>query len=173
MPKKKIDLERHDACPEGHEFYKEFETSIEVWNACHRGDWMLWAARELGVDDRKLTPTKAHCANTVRHLMKDERSKKYVDGAIAYGKGDIEKAELEGLYSEAIDASYDAGFGSSDYNAASAAAYYSDYHMAMACYHEASDSDKEAAWIANRKQTADICREYLTEEIKEIINKQK
>ena len=40
------------------------------------------------------TLAKGHCANTVRHLMKDERSTKPADAAIAFGDGEITEKEL-------------------------------------------------------------------------------
>ena len=43
---------------------------------------------------RELTLAKGHCANTVRHLMKDQRSIDAVDAAIAFGEGKITKEEL-------------------------------------------------------------------------------
>ena len=64
----------------------------EVYNTCHRGDWLLWLHYHTNKEDLKVrTLAKGHCANTVRHLMKDERSLKAVDTAIAYGEGRITK----------------------------------------------------------------------------------
>ena len=55
---------------------------------------MLWLARKLNIDKRVLTLAKGHCANTVRHLMKDERSIAAVDMAIKYGEGNATDSEL-------------------------------------------------------------------------------
>jgi len=52
-------------------------------NTCCRGDWMLWILGELGVDESILRLTAAHCANTVRHLMKDKRSIDIIDFIIS------------------------------------------------------------------------------------------
>ena len=65
---------------------------------------MLWLARKLNIDKRVLTLAKGHCANTVRHLMKDERSIAAVDMAIKYGEGNATDSEL----AAAADAAYDA-----------------------------------------------------------------
>jgi len=52
----------------------------------------LWLHQRTNKEDLKVrTLAKGHCANTVRHLMKDERSLKAVDTAIAYGEGRITK----------------------------------------------------------------------------------
>ena len=78
------------ACEEAVEWAGD-KTTEEVIDTCHRGDWLLWLAYKLEVDDRPFTLAKGHCANTVRHLMKDERSIKAVDAAIAYGNGEVSK----------------------------------------------------------------------------------
>jgi len=84
------------ACEEAVEWAGD-KTAEEVIATCYRGDWLLWLAYQLKVDDRPFTLAKGHCANTVRHLIKDERSIKAVDAAIAYGNGEISKEELKML----------------------------------------------------------------------------
>ena len=81
------------ACSDAREWAGEM-TIEEVVEKCHRGDWMLWLASRVNVDDRPLTLAKGHCANTVRHLMKDQRSIDAVDAAILYGEGKISREEL-------------------------------------------------------------------------------
>ena len=60
-------------------------TIEEVVATCHRGDWLLWLAERVDVERRLLVLAGALCANTVRHLMEDERTTRAVDVAIAYG----------------------------------------------------------------------------------------
>jgi hypothetical protein len=67
----------------------------QVVTECHRGDWLLWLAKKCGVELQPLTLAKGHCANTVRHLMSDERSVKAVDVAIAFGEGRATRDELD------------------------------------------------------------------------------
>jgi len=68
----------------------------EIYNTCHRGEWLLWLFKRTNPNDLQLlTLAKGHCANTVRHLMKDERSIKAVDAAIAFGEGRISRDELD------------------------------------------------------------------------------
>lgn len=57
-------------------FWAQNKTPREAWEQCERGDWLLWWAKREGVDLQTLTLAKAKCAETVIHLMKDERSKK-------------------------------------------------------------------------------------------------
>ena len=60
----------------------------EIFDTCPRGDWLLWLFYRTRTDSEQdfalLTIAKGHCANTVRHLMKDERSLKAVDAAMNY-----------------------------------------------------------------------------------------
>lgn len=87
-------LNKLNACQEAVE-WAENKPIEEIINTCHRGDWLLWLARKLDVDFQKLTLARGLCANTVRHLMKDERSIKAVDTAIAFGKGEVTQEELD------------------------------------------------------------------------------
>ena len=185
----KINITKFNPCDDGLEYYNsqpDFETA---WNNCLRGDWMLWMAKKMDVDVKILTLAKGLCANTVRHFMKDERSIAAVDAAIAFGKDQITKEELQPVYVAAYAAYiaaaaavYDAA--NADATAAANAAYVAAYAAAYAANTAAvasvaSDVAYAAATVAyaaattypvaakeaNQKQTADICREILTEEI--------
>ena len=119
----------------------------QVVAECHRGDWLLWLAKKCGVELQPLTLAKGHCANTVRHLMTDERSLKAVDAAIAFGEGKATREELDDA-ADAATAAADAAFA-----AASAA-----------------DAATAAADAANQQETADICRKYIGELIIQKVN---
>ena len=155
------------------------KTWEEVYNTCHRGDWLLWLFQRTNPNDLQLlTLAKGHVANTVRHLMKDQRSLKAVDAAIAFGEGRISREELD----EAADAAADAGYAAAwaaDAVWAARAAYYAAANAAAdaddaATY--AARADAAATYAAradaaadgyeeNQKLTADICRKYLPIEI--------
>ena len=125
------------------------KTIEEVVATCHRGDWLLWLAKKCDIGLQPLTLAKGHCANTVRHLMKDERSIRAVDVAIAFAEGKATREELD---------------------AAAAAAYAAAYDAAAAAYAAAAAADAAAAVDANRLQTADICRKYIGDLIVEKVN---
>lgn len=124
----KYDITKHNPCEEAVEWYEQFDTFEHAWQVCHRGDWMLWIAQELGVDIKTLTKAKALCANTVRHLMKYEISRKAIDVALAFADGKATKEELDNAayaaaiatYTVSFSATYAASF--SGYVAASCAA---------------------------------------------------
>lgn len=137
------------ACSEAREWAGD-KTIEEIVEQCHRGDWLLWLAAKIDIGLQPLTLAKGHCANTVRHLMKDERSIKAVDTAIAFGEGKATREELDKA-ADAADAT------------AWVAAYVGAAWVAAAVAADAADA---AAWVAadkkeNQMKTADICRNYI------------
>ena len=110
---------------------------------------MLWLARKLDIDKRVVTLAKGHCANTVRHLMKDERSIAAVDMAIKYGEGNATDSELDA----AADAAYDATADAYD-------AYDADYATADAAAAYAAADDAYAR-KKSQQATFEICRKYI------------
>ncbi len=150
----KTEIEKYRPCEDAIEYRKQFKTFKEAWEACPRGDWMLWLAAKLKIDNRLLTLAKGRCAETVKHLMTDERSVRAVEAAIAYGKNEISAEELR--------------------VAADADAYAADAYAAYAADAYAADAPDAAAYAAaareeNRKRTADICRELLTDAVFEVL----
>lgn len=158
-------IDKFNPCEESKIFLRKFETFLEAWNACNRGDWMLSAARLLGVDLRVLTLAKGLCANTVRHLMKDPRSIAAVDAAIAFGRGEIDCQALDAAdaCADAAAAVYvaRAAYAAVAARAAAAAARAVDAAAADAYAADAYAAAKER----NKQQTADICREILTKAV--------
>jgi len=168
---------RHNKAGRDQFIFAKNLTLEQFLNTCQRGNWILWLFTKTNPDSlRELTLAKAHCANTVRHLMKDERSKRAVDVAIAFGE---EKATREELKDAAKAA--DVAVHITDSNAywyaalsAYAAAYATNVDQgAHSCFnaaHTAADAahaaeSAEDAEKQNQKQTADICRKYLPLEI--------
>ena len=147
-------LKSINACSEAVKWAKS-KTIEEVVATCHRGDWLLWLASKCDIGLQPLTLAKGHCANTVRHLMEDDRSIKAVDTAIAFGEGRATREELSAVY--------DAARAAAAYAVAYAAAAAAD---AAAVY----DAAYAAARDANRLQTADICRQYIGDLIIQKVN---
>jgi hypothetical protein len=187
MKNKSFEISQYSPCKEALEFRAKYKTFEEAWEACPRGDWMLWIAKRLNIDLLKLTTAKALCANTVRHLMKDERSINAVDVALKFGEGKATRIELDATYAHAAAAAYDDAANAAAYaanaaaydaaayayatadaaaNSAAAAAYtYAYAHAAADAYAAATD-----ARIKNRLETADICRRILTKEVFKKLN---
>jgi hypothetical protein len=127
---------------------------------------MLWIYQKLYPENlRELTLVKAHCANTVRHLMTDKRSTHAIDVAIAFGEGRATREELN----TAADAAYAAYAAATACATAAYAAYATATATADAAtanaYADAAAYAAANARTENQKQTADICRKYLKLEI--------
>ena len=87
-------LKKLHACKEAREWAGD-KTWEEIYTTCHRGDWLLWLFARANPEDKlQLILAAAHCVNTVRNLMRDERSRKAIDIAIRYGEGNATDGEL-------------------------------------------------------------------------------
>jgi len=175
-------LNQLSACYDAIEWVKTRKSPKDAWMNCIRGDWMLWLAKKLDVDDRKLTLTKAMCAKQVEYLMKDQRSKDALDACFKYANGLITRKKLDQYAADAYAAyttTYDDAAAAAAYAAAAAAyaaayadAAYADAAAAHAAYAAyvyaayvyAADADNEAK-TNSLKKSADICREILTDEV--------
>ena len=148
-------LEKNGACKDGFDFAKDL-TLEQFLKTCQRGDWILWLFARINPSSLlELTLAKAHCANTVRHLMKDARSIKAVDVAIAFGEGRATREELDAAFasaSNAANAAYDYATSNAAYvayaaYAASFAANVANVAYAYATY-AASNASNAAAYAA-------------------------
>jgi hypothetical protein len=186
-----------DACKEARDWAAD-KTIEQVIQDCHRGDWMLWLAKKIDIDIRLLTLAKGRCAETVIHLMTDDRSKAAVKAAIDYGNGLISDSELNAAAAAAYAAAYaayaaaaaaadaaDAAYAAYAADAAYAAyaayaadaAYAAGVAAAADAYADADAADAAYAAAAaddaktkNQLQTAQICRDLLGHSIIEIVN---
>jgi len=170
----KTELTKYNPCQEAVEFRNQFNTFQEAWDACPRGDWMLWIAQKVGVNIHPLTYTKALCAETVIHLMKDERSINAIKVAKRFGKykataEELAKAADDALganaaYTAYTDATYAAWVAAgAAYNNAWVVADYAAYaaYAAGAAF-AAAFASGAAARKSNQLLTANICRKHLT-----------
>ena len=149
------------------------KTFIEVYTTCHRGDWLNWLFSKTNPEDIQLLMlVKGHQANTVRHLMKDDRSLKAVDTAIAFGEGRATKEELINAADAAwaaraaATAGYAACAADDDAAAVAAAAVAADdsahtaaaadaaYDVAADAAGHAARAAADAAWAARAAATA-------------------
>ena len=161
----KFEIEKFNACKESIVFRKNYPDFKTAWENCPRGDWMLWIAKKLNVDLLKLTTAKALCANTVRNLMRDERSTKAIDVAILFGQGKASREELDAAAADADDADADATDAYTAYTAYTAADAAAAAAAADAAAYAAADAKRK-----NQQETADICRRILTEDVLAAIN---
>ena len=195
----KLDIRQFNPCNDVLAYYESKASFEEAWHGCERGDWMLWLAAHLGIDSRKLARAAALCANTVRHLMKDARYEKAVDDVLAYADGEIDGEKLRvrvrslpAVHTVASSASYarTAAYIAANtplqktgnamqihfftfltlYTACAASAAY-EQRTVTEPGHAVSPVVRNTRSDSNRRQTADICREVLTEAVFEEVKR--
>jgi hypothetical protein len=144
MKEKLIELK---ACKQALEWAGD-KTWEEIYNTCHRGDWLLWLFAKTNPNDfRLLTLAKARCANTVRQSSYHAAGgATYVIAVVAFAGACVAAAYT---YAPGAFAASTAG--------AFAAVYVAAAVASAASYH--------AAKKENQKLTADICRKFLPIEI--------
>ena len=148
------------------------KTIEEVVKECHRGDWLLWLAKKIELPERKIISCAGDCANTVRHLMKDERSTKVVDLCMNFEDESISFEELE-IARDDARAAYAAAYDDADeaYLTARAYAARAAARDARALAAEAAArAAAAAAYKDNQLQTANIVRERLGNDIVNKVN---
>ena len=176
-------LVEFNACNDAREWACD-KSIEEIVETCERGDWLLWLAKKVEMDLQPLTLAKGHCAATVLHLMKDERSKKAVQVAIDFGNALATRDQLDAAYTAATaaytaaTAAYTAAaytaaaYTAADAYASYAASYAADAAAADAAYAAAADAAYAAADAKkeNQKLTADICREHIGDLLIKLVN---
>ena len=137
-------LDKFRPCSDAREWMRTQKNDTEAWNNCERGDWMLWIAKKLNADDRKLTMAKAMCTKQVEHLMEDQRSKDAIQACIYYFNGLTTREQLNAAADAAAYAAADADAYAAD--AAYAAAYTAAAYAARAA--RAAYAAADAAYAA-------------------------
>ena len=66
------ELIRTYACHPSIVYVKQFATFPELWNACPRGDWLLWLAARIVPDRKQLVKCACACARLVLPIMGDD-----------------------------------------------------------------------------------------------------
>lgn len=60
-----------------------YPTAQAFWDACERGDWLLWAAGRLGVDSRVLVAAASDCARQTLDVLEEDARKVAADALAA------------------------------------------------------------------------------------------
>jgi hypothetical protein len=153
-------LQALDACSEAIEFARGFESIDEAWQACERGDWMLWLiGKTIGcapwTKGRKpLLACTLDCAETAAHLRPAQAST--IDASVAVLRAWIEGKATTKEAREAREGLIAAA--SSTYALASGAAA-SINPVAVAAY--AFCVASTAAGYGVLRQCADIVRKHF------------
>lgn len=165
-------LQENYACATGVIWIQEhnIKSLQEAWNVCNRGEWLLWMAKKLGVDERKLTLCAALCAHTVVQHMEDPRSREAIRVAFLWGRG---KATDEQLMAARDAARYAKARYHSEAAARQAAAAWFDAAIWSAAAAAGGPDNGADDREANQLRTARIARKVLTEDVMEKIKEVK
>jgi len=165
-------LNEMGACSAALEWCEGYESLVEAWAECKRGDWMLWllgrlSGRPESASRKRLVLTACQCVRlSLGYVTKGElRPLRAIEIAEAWakGEGNITLADVRNAahVADVADVAADAAYVAyaPDYAAAYAAAYVAAY----AAHAAAHAADYDAAYDAGLKtlaKCADIARQY-------------
>ena len=115
------------ACDEAIDWAKAYDTPQAMWNACERGDWMLWLAGKTTEDQQKLVLAACECARlSLKYAPKGEkRPRVAIETAEKWARGE------DGVTLTDVRSAADAAAAyAAAYAAAAAAAYAADKRCA-------------------------------------------
>ncbi|MGI6337873.1 MAG: hypothetical protein ACOXZV_00655 [Bacteroidales bacterium] len=144
-----------------------------AWSNCKRGDWMLWLAGKLKVDDKLFILVKCRCADMVKHLITDPEIIKCLEKAREYSNRKLKTDNfLESINKVSIEVRKPKTY------------FYNEYYAINVVYTAVNFFSPAATSLIVtfiyyalifdgvryediNKSVADICREYLTTPILE------
>ena len=97
-------LRQLGACKEAVEWASTHPDAPSAWNACPRGDWMLWVVARGGMCSRKeLVAAACECARLALPYTQDPRVLECIEATEAWTRGE---ATLEEVRAAAANAAY-------------------------------------------------------------------
>lgn len=153
MKRHTLTLRKLNACDEAVEFASKYPTLQKAWDACERGDWLLWyagikAGKPESAKRKKLVLCACECARLALPYTKDPRVLKCIETAEAWANGRATIEELREARYAAASASASAAAAA---DAAAAAAYVASASASAAAY---------AARAKTLAKCADIVRKH-------------
>jgi hypothetical protein len=120
------------ACQEAQDWASKFRTEQAAWEACQRGNWMLWLLKRMSgpvnsESHRKFTACKCACARLGLHLYEnkypnDKRPRTAIESAEQYSAGQSYNADTAAAYAAAHAAANAAAYAAAEAAADTAAA---------------------------------------------------
>jgi len=123
-------LRKHGACMDAVEWLGMRRAPKAAWDACERGDWLLWIAARLGVKREIVVFAACQCARLALKYTKDPRVLNCIETTEAWtrGKASIEDVRRDRAAADAAAA--DAAYAAADAAYAADAAAYAAYAAA-------------------------------------------
>ena len=157
-------------CADAVAWYAQYPTLQIAWDACERGDWMLWYLRRCGVDRGRLVLAACACARLSLAYVRagEDRPRLAIETAERWARREegVTLVDVQRAADAAASAAYAADAAAS---AAYAAAYAADAvadaaSAAAAAYAAASAADADAAVDARApalRRCADVVRQHF------------
>jgi hypothetical protein len=161
------ELRHMRACPDSTSWARDYQTAQAAWDACERGDWMLWWAARRDVRRQDLVLAACACARLALPHARGVAAGLAIATAERWARGD-ERVTLDELRAVAA-AARDIAFAADASAAAAAAAAYSEsaaHSTAAYCASVASSARAADAGIPREgtlRKCADICRDFWKE----------
>ena len=157
-------LEKMGACKDAVEWCKKFSSLQKAWDACDRGDRMMWLIARCNPTEaqyKAIVLAACDCADLVEEYRRPEDKKVLaycLETVHKWTRGEATIQEVRDAYAAAYAASTAAYAASTAAYAASDATYasYAAAHAANAATYASC-----AAGVTTSKQCADIVRKYL------------
>src|SRR5574340_201946 len=84
------------ACNSAVEWAKGYTDPERAWNECERGDWLIWLAYKLGIDEKLITAAKCDCAEPALKYVPagEDRPRNAIEVARKWIRGEATDQEL-------------------------------------------------------------------------------
>ena len=150
--------DKYDACSDGAEFAMKYGTMSEVWENCHRVDWLCWIIEKMEIAPNESEVRKFMCwvatetpladGRKTLDLLTDERSRNAVKVALRFACNEANAEELSAAAESAWSAAESAAW-----SAAAAAAW-------SAAESAAWSARSAAAWSAAAAQSIEFKKRF-------------
>ncbi len=159
-------LNRLRPCDEATDWYDD-QDSEAAWQDCQRGDWMLWIAAKLKVDQKRIVRAACACVRIMLYLVPERQARPRIaiETAERWCDGEATLAEMRSAARAAYAAHYDTSGATAEVSLAAACA--ADIGATADCAFIAASSTAEAAgYVASaRMKTFAECAEIVREHI--------
>jgi hypothetical protein len=90
-------LERHRACSKARPWASRCATLAEAWDSCTVPDWLIWARKQAGFEEKDVQPLRVWacwCVRQAVHLMSADASVQALETAERFVEGSASAEEL-------------------------------------------------------------------------------
>lgn len=159
-------------CSLGYAYFKRHKTTMDAWDNCVRGDWMLWFATKIKTNARLLYRVKVEALQ--RHEHNYIKTFKAIHNAFIYARENL--AGTIDLYRPAMDQTqhiYHLYIQDGKKHTLKMYQVYSAVTMLMLnpYQEEQNDFGAVARIMTTNRPTVDLCKKHLSQEIEKKVKR--